>query len=314
MTTDSTHLDLGIICRKLAAFGYEPTWRPQFGVDFSAVQKRLNDLGANPPLTVDGVNGPMTKAAVAAYQASRGLEADGIVGPLTLAALGLSTSAPPQVGQATTSNSVVRVKGIENLNKSELQALDAFAKWMGVPVDYPATAISFETNGTFRPNIQNPTSHATGLIQFLPSTMCRLLNLPVTTENKAIATATFLGMTFIQQLEYVKKYFANYQGKIHSMADFYLVIFYPAEVGKSPADVVAYQGDPVYDQNAGFDTEHKGYITHDDIASTVVNKLNAAIALGDRIPIPSAAVAGVGAGVLAIGGALVWWLFRKGML
>lgn len=306
--------NLATVQRKLDSFAFLQRQTFGFGADLSVIQQRLNQLGANPPLSVDGVNGPLTQAAIRAFQSSHGLTPDGIVGPLTLTALGLSTPTPPQVSGPAKGDSVVRVKGIETLSKPDLQALSAAASWIGVPTDWLATAISFESNGTFSPAIQNATSKATGLIQFLPSTMCRLLGIPSTAENKAAATAMFQAMTFAQQLEYVKKYFENYRGKLTNMADLYLVIFYPAEVGKSPTDIVAYQGDPVYDQNAGFDRGNKGYITHDDIASTVVNKLNAALALGDRIPIPAAAI-GIGAGMLAIAGGIAsWWLFRKGVM
>jgi peptidoglycan hydrolase-like protein with peptidoglycan-binding domain len=60
-----------------------------FGADMTAIQTRLNEMGASPPLPVDGVSGPLTKAAVIAFQKSHGIEPDGIVGPITLAALGL---------------------------------------------------------------------------------------------------------------------------------------------------------------------------------------------------------------------------------
>lgn len=56
-----------------------------------ALQQKLNDLGAAPPLVVDGIYGPKLKAAVVAFQKSRGLVPDGIAGPKTLGALGLST-------------------------------------------------------------------------------------------------------------------------------------------------------------------------------------------------------------------------------
>jgi len=61
-----------------------------FGLDYTAVQKKLNDLGAKPPLAVDGAWGPKSKAALIAYQKSKGLTADGVPGPITLSALGIS--------------------------------------------------------------------------------------------------------------------------------------------------------------------------------------------------------------------------------
>lgn len=64
-----------------------------FGVDYSQVQAKLNELGANPPLTVDGQWGPKSKAALVAFQSSKGLTADGVPGPITLNALGIPGAA-----------------------------------------------------------------------------------------------------------------------------------------------------------------------------------------------------------------------------
>jgi peptidoglycan hydrolase-like protein with peptidoglycan-binding domain len=64
-----------------------------FGVDYAQVQSRLNALGANPPLTTDGSWGPKSKAALTAFQQSKGLTADGIPGPITLSALGIPGAA-----------------------------------------------------------------------------------------------------------------------------------------------------------------------------------------------------------------------------
>ena len=77
-------------------------------VDYKTVQTRLNVLGTNPPLTIDGNYGPMSQAAVMAFQRSKGLTVDGVVGPQTLAALGISgtSSAAPANTIGTPANPV----------------------------------------------------------------------------------------------------------------------------------------------------------------------------------------------------------------
>lgn len=52
----------------------------------SWVQRSLNRLQAA-GLDVDGISGPLTRAAVKSFQTRKGLDADGIVGPITEAAL-----------------------------------------------------------------------------------------------------------------------------------------------------------------------------------------------------------------------------------
>jgi lysozyme family protein len=57
------------------------------------IQTRLNELGANPPLAVDGIYGAGTKHAARAFQARHHLQDDGIVGPITWAAMNLREAA-----------------------------------------------------------------------------------------------------------------------------------------------------------------------------------------------------------------------------
>ena len=72
------------------------------GPSIRQVQERLNTLGASPALATDGIFGPLTEAAVMAFQRSRGLTADGIVGPITWNALFSNQPVPPPQPQAHT--------------------------------------------------------------------------------------------------------------------------------------------------------------------------------------------------------------------
>lgn len=51
------------------------------------VQENLNILGAKPPLATDGKLGPLSVAAIKAFQTTHGLVADGIAGPKTKTAI-----------------------------------------------------------------------------------------------------------------------------------------------------------------------------------------------------------------------------------
>lgn len=59
------------------------------GPEVTALQIQLKALGFDPNGT-DGNFGPGTKAALIAFQKTKGLQPDGAAGPLTMVALGLS--------------------------------------------------------------------------------------------------------------------------------------------------------------------------------------------------------------------------------
>ncbi len=54
------------------------------GLDVRWLQQRLDDLGASPPIAVDGSYGRETRRAVAAFQAQHKLLVDGLAGPQTI--------------------------------------------------------------------------------------------------------------------------------------------------------------------------------------------------------------------------------------
>jgi hypothetical protein len=55
--------------------------------DIAGLQTALNQFGASPPLTVDGQNGPLTQAAVSAFQTKWGLPVTGTADAATLSAI-----------------------------------------------------------------------------------------------------------------------------------------------------------------------------------------------------------------------------------
>lgn len=80
------------------------------GPDVTNLQQRLKDLGFDPN-GVDGNFGPGTKAALIAFQKSKGLTADGVAGPQTMAALQLGTAAAAGASTGTTTGSGDSVGG-----------------------------------------------------------------------------------------------------------------------------------------------------------------------------------------------------------
>lgn len=73
----------------------EEAWQAPRNADEGTrwLQDALNDLGAEPPLKVDGRYGPRTRAAVVWFQTLAGLKADGVAGPVTRQALHVRLSA-----------------------------------------------------------------------------------------------------------------------------------------------------------------------------------------------------------------------------
>lgn len=95
--TDHVHKLSGLT----VSFGHEFA----FGVDYAAVQAKLNEKGANPSLVVDGSWGPKSKAALITYQKAHGLVADGIPGPISLGSLGISSSGGSSTSAVSTMGS-----------------------------------------------------------------------------------------------------------------------------------------------------------------------------------------------------------------
>lgn len=120
----------------------------------------------------------------------------------------------------------------------ELPGKDVGANWiMGV----------MNSESGINPYIQNSID-ATGFIQFLPSTA---IGLGTTTD-------ALKNMGYMDQLDYVYKYFSAWKGKIKSYLDLYTVTFYPPALGQPLSYVFP---DWVLAANPGLDTNGDGVLT-----------------------------------------------------
>lgn len=125
------------------------------------------------------------------------------------------------------------------------------SKYLKVKPEHLMFLMWVETAHTLDHRIQNKTTKATGLIQFMPSTAVWL----GTTIN------ALQMMSNVEQLEYVKKHLSLFRGKYIDYVDLYCAIFYPAAVGKPDSyritrDIVAKQN-PIYDLNKDLDIEKR---------------------------------------------------------
>lgn len=127
------------------------------------------------------------------------------------------------------------------------------------PSDF-MTCMAWESGRSFDPAKKNLAgSGATGLIQFMPATA----------QGLGTSTAALAAMTPEQQLDFVEKYFRPYTGKLHNLADLYMVILWPKAVGK-PLEYVLWERGAMpttYRQNAGLDANRDGAITKAECAA-----------------------------------------------
>lgn len=109
----------------------------------------------------------------------------------------------------------------------------------------------------FDPSIRNPSSGATGLIQFTSSTAREL---GTTTDYLA-------AMSQLEQLDFVKKYFELQKSRYtsfrsHNFGDVAMAVFYPQGIGKSDDTVLFSEGSQAYTLNRGLDNNpNNGQVT-----------------------------------------------------
>ncbi|TPJ52573.1 transglycosylase SLT domain-containing protein, partial [Mesorhizobium sp. B2-6-7] len=144
------------------------------------------------------------------------------------------------------------------------------SKRIGCDPSHLMAAMAFESGETFAPDKRNPSSGATGLIQFMRSTA----------EGLGTSLEALAQMSQVQQLVYVEKYLAPYAGRFGSLSDMYMAILYPAAIGKPEASVLFSSGTKAYSQNSGLDVNGDGFVTKGEAASKVQAELDKGLTAG----------------------------------
>jgi len=87
-------------------------------------------------------------------------------------------------------------------------------------VNWLYAVIQIESN--FNPWNVNPSTGAIGLIQFMPSTL----------DSMSLTAADIQQATATQQVNFIRQYLTPYKGRINSLNDLYMAVFYPAAIGE----------------------------------------------------------------------------------
>jgi hypothetical protein len=249
------------------------------GTEVADVQKALIALGYPLPRHgVDGIRGPETSLAVEKFQKDNGLTVDGDPGPATVAKLNDVLKSKPDVAGKlikSTSADVKAAPSASSIDTSAIQdpdfnkKLDKIADALGVSSKNLLAIMKMESR--VDPSAVNKQSGATGLIQFMPDTA----------RSLGTSVEALRGMSAVEQLDYVYKYFKMVGVRPGmDLGDLYMAVFMPKFVGYPDDFVLGQQGggkvpgtnlssDLVYKQNKGLDKNKDGSITVADVKSSI---------------------------------------------
>lgn len=147
----------------------------------------------------------------------------------------------------------------KKVDKKFKEKVIAISARLGIDPNHLMAAMAFESARSFKPNIQNPYSHATGLIQFMPRTA------------KGLGTSinALKRMSAIRQLDFVEKYFSPYAGRLKDLDDLYMAILWPKAVARPASYVLFREPQRAYKLNKGLDANVDGAVTKAEAAMRV---------------------------------------------
>ncbi|MEM9047178.1 MAG: peptidoglycan-binding protein [Pseudomonadota bacterium] len=200
------------------------------------------DGGLRPPVTAprSGGHGPVAPGSVSFSPAAPGPASPGT-------ALAWGRTARARHGQAFNDRVI------------------AIANGLGADPNHLMAAMAFESADSFRTDIANPISGATGLIQFMDFTAKEL-----DTSLPELAM-----MSGLEQLDFVERYFqAKARGRrLVALSDVYMAILWPKAIGALESFVLFSEGERAYAQNKPLDINKNGAVTKAEATSKVQDKL-----------------------------------------
>lgn len=161
---------------------------------------------------------------------------------LTIAALGSQPTPKPRKRGSV--NGLAWGKQLSKLGLVDA-LLDA-AEWIQVDPSWLAAVIRHESR--FSPTVVNSRSGATGLIQWMPPTARRGDR---ALQAAGVAYSRLPSLSAVEQMALVKKDLGRWRGKIHSLEDLYMTIFWPVAVGKPDSYIIQKAGGAVSKANPG---------------------------------------------------------------
>ena len=168
---------------------------------------------------------------------------------------------------------LLAIEGLDKTSEMFRRKLIELSDRLALDPSMLAAVIAFESG--FNPKARNPTSKATGLIQFMPDEPDK----PGKPGRKG--SASLLGtsiealydMSAERQLDYVEAYFKmiiDWKGPIETIEDHYLAVFAPAFIGRDPDTVIYAAPSQKYHQNDALDADQDGAINLTEATARVI--------------------------------------------
>ena len=171
--------------------------------------------------------------------------------------------------------------------------VQSIADALGTRSEWLMLVMYFESK--LNPQAKNPFGSATGLLQFTAATATDI----------GTSTAALYNMNNVEQLQYVQRYLQRFKGRLNTLTDVYLSVFYPAAIGR-PDTYMLNLSPQWVEANKIFDSNKDGKITVGEISKKINDYFNT-LAAQTNYKI-SVAAGGIVALIVSIG--LIYIIFK----